>query len=56
MTEKTLKIRVCPVCKNTYIAYPAISRKDNETEICPICGLTEALEDYFHNIHKEEQK
>ena len=26
---------------------PAVSRDDNETELCPMCGATEALEDYF---------
>jgi len=50
------KERVCPVCGKTYIDYPAISRKDNKTEICPQCGIAEALEDFFNNTHKEEQK
>lgn len=50
------KERVCPVCGKTYTDYPAISRRDNKTEICPQCGTAEALEDFFNNIHKEEQK
>lgn len=35
--------RTCPRCGKVYLDYPAISRKDNETEICPECGLAEAL-------------
>lgn len=36
--------RICPRCGKTYTEYPAISRKDNKTEICPECGQLEALE------------
>ena len=36
----------CPVCGRIYQNYPAISRRDNHTEICPQCGLREALEDF----------
>ena len=50
------KERVCPVCGKTYTYYPAISRRDNKTEICPQCGTAEALEDFFNNTYKEEQK
>lgn len=35
---------VCPTCGNKYEGYPAISRKDNKTPICPDCGVKEALE------------
>ena len=42
-----VKIRTCPLCGKTYEDYPAISRKDNETEICPECGIREALEAWF---------
>lgn len=50
------KERVCPVCGKIYTDYPAISRRDNKTEICPQCGTAEALEDFFNNTNKEEQK
>jgi len=40
------ELRVCPVCGQTYDGYPALSRKDNETEICPDCGFREAMDDY----------
>ncbi len=38
------KFRICPICGKEYTAIPAISRKDNVTEICPECGTREALE------------
>lgn len=36
--------RVCPKCGKTYTARPAISRFDNQMEICPLCGTREALD------------
>ncbi len=36
-------MRKCPKCKKSYNGYPAISRADNHTKICPICGETEAF-------------
>ena len=39
--------RTCPKCGCEYIGRPALSRRDNETEICPDCGTREALEDTF---------
>lgn len=38
-----LRERIYPRCGNTYIDYPALSRKDNKTEICSTCGQAEAL-------------
>ncbi len=35
--------RVCPRCGMTYSEPPALSRVDNETQICPDCGTREAL-------------
>lgn len=40
-------MKICPICNHKYSNYPAISRVDNKTEICPDCGLREALEDFF---------
>lgn len=34
----------CPICKREYSEAPAISRKGDHVEICPICGTKEALE------------
>jgi hypothetical protein len=42
-----LGIRICPICGKEYTEYPALSRRDNITEICPSCGTKEALEDYL---------
>lgn len=36
--------RTCPLCGKEYTGYPALSRKDNVTEICPDCGTRESLE------------
>lgn len=35
--------RICPICKKPYSLPPAISRKDNKTPICPLCGMREAI-------------
>ena len=34
---------VCPICGREYSGYPATSRVDNITAICPECGTREAL-------------
>lgn len=38
------KRKKCPSCGRYMVGYPAISRKDNKTEICSTCGMLEALE------------
>ena len=43
MKETVAVERVCPKCGQHYTAYPALSREDNETLICPDCGTREAL-------------
>ena len=40
---------VCPICHKNYFEPPALSRKDNKTEICPNCGIKEALEILIKN-------
>jgi len=45
MPKKTTR-KVCPNCGRYMVGYPAISRKDNKTEICSTCGLLEALDAY----------
>ena len=47
-----LGIKICPICGNEYTEHPAISRKDNITEICPACGTKEALYDFFESKNK----
>lgn len=46
-TYRILEIQRCPKCHKEFTEYPAISRKDNETEICPECGLREAMEAFM---------
>ncbi len=38
------RIRVCPLCGVSFQGVPALSRKDNQSFICPDCGTREALE------------
>jgi hypothetical protein len=56
MEGKLMNIpNICPRCKDNWIPcnerpgeYPgALSRADNETEICSACGEDEALKDFF---------
>lgn len=42
--------KTCPMCNKIYVGYPALSRKDNKTLICPQCGVQEALEDYLKHL------
>ena len=37
------KSAICPICGREYNDRPALSRRDNQTEICPECGQREAL-------------
>lgn len=39
----------CPNCGNIYTQYPALSRRDNKTYICPDCGVEEAMFDFLTN-------
>lgn len=43
----------CPKCGNWFLNYPALSRRDNKTYICPDCGVKEAMEDYMSSRKKE---
>ena len=55
MKEKNEK-KICPICRKEIIGYPALSRKDNNTEICSDCGTAEALIAYFGAEHKKNNK
>ena len=48
------EVRICPLCGNTYVEPPALSRTDNETPICPDCGVRQALDSI--GISAEEQE
>lgn len=41
--DELFRIRCCPNCGCWYDAAPALSRVDNQTEICPDCGTYEAI-------------
>lgn len=47
VTRKILEIQRCLKCGKEFTEYPALSREDNEAEICPECGIRESLEAYF---------
>lgn len=46
--------KTCPKCGGVYTEVPALSRVDNETLICPDCGIREVLESM--EVSKEEQE
>ena len=48
-----MKIRICPHCGRGYTEPPALSRADNATDICPDCGMEEALEAIPMDIRPE---
>ena len=51
-----MKEKICPICNKRYSGYPALSRKDNKTEICSECGMKEAMADLINNIRKTEEE
>ena len=38
---------VCPRCDDIMTEFPALSRRDNKTDICSNCGSVEAMEDFY---------
>ena len=54
MKERVFEERTCPKCGCAYTERPALSREDNETFLCPDCGIRESLETL--GISKEEQE
>ena len=53
MKDNISELRICPLCRKPYAEPPAFSRTDNETLICPDCGIRQALESI--GISTEEQ-
>ncbi len=49
------KEQLCPKCCRKFTDYPALSRKDNKTRICPECGVKEAIL-YAMNYYKSSFK
>ena len=56
LTRKILEVMRCPKCGKEFTDHPAISREDNETEICPECGVEEAVERYLQNYSEEAEE
>ena len=46
----------CPSCGMISTTYPALSRRDNKTNICSDCGTREALEDWSNHLKDEKMK
>lgn len=51
---RILEIQRCPKCKKEFVEHPAISRVDNKTEICPECGVAEAVDAFC--AHEERAR
>ena len=45
---------ICPRCNKKYTLHPAISRIDNKTNICPACGIKEALIQFIKQQNASE--
>ena len=52
VTRKILEIQRCSKSGKEFTECLALSRVDNETEICPECGIAEAVEIYQKAIRK----
>lgn len=46
--------RVCPECGKPLTSHPALSRRDNKTEICSDCGTREALAEIGMDTEDQE--
>ena len=55
MKGNVIRLAVCPSCGRTYHGYPSLSRRDNETLICPDCGTREALADMGLDPAEQEE-
>jgi hypothetical protein len=53
---ETKNMQICPRCSKEYDEYPALSRRDNSTDICSRCGNLEAMMDFipFERLPEEE--
>lgn len=47
-------MKVCPICGEGYDEFPALSRRDNHTEICPRCGVIEAVDIFLESSKSVE--
>ena len=49
------KRKVCPKCGGIYFGASALSRVDNESQICPDCGTREALESIGVDVAEQDK-
>lgn len=49
-------MRRCPICNREYSERPAMSRADSRTEICPTCGMLEAVQSIPAENMTEQQR
>lgn len=49
-------MRRCPICNREYSERPAMSRADSRTEICPTCGMLEAVRSVPAENMTEQQR
>ncbi|MCI9039957.1 MAG: hypothetical protein HFJ29_08965 [Clostridia bacterium] len=54
--ERNNKNKKCPKCGGLLGERPALSRRDNKTDICSDCGFKEAMEDAEKIIQKYGRK
>ena len=52
--NNVIMLEVCPRCGKAYTEHPALSRVDNETLICPDCGIREALESLGVGVEEQD--
>lgn len=55
MKQENKGRQICPKCGRKFYEAPAISREDNHTEICPLCGTREALDSMGIGLLEQEQ-
>lgn len=48
-------MKKCPKCRRYYHSYPALSRIDNRTYICPECRVREALSLFGLSAQEQEE-
>lgn len=48
------KTQRCPKCGRIYSGYPALSRADNKTLICPDCGTQEAIASFVQSVTRDK--
>lgn len=51
-----MRSKKCPRCGKIYTEYPALSRRDNRTNICSACGVEEAMIDARINPMDERER